>query len=62
MTDIFGVVAATLIAWLLLADFPAGTDPKAGVYVALAGALLVATGAGDFRVRSLFPRMPTAGG
>lgn len=58
MTDIFGVVAAILIAWLLLADFPSGADPKAGVYAALTGALLVATGAGDFRVRSLFPRMP----
>lgn len=31
-----------------------------GLYLALVGATAVATGAGDFRVRSLFPRMPNA--
>jgi hypothetical protein len=58
MTDIFGVVSAVLVAWLLLFDLPHGADAKAGLYVALAGALAVATGAGDFRVRALFPRIP----
>jgi hypothetical protein len=60
MTDIFGVIAATLIAWLILFDFPSGANREVGVYVALVGAVAVATGAGDFRVRSLFPRMPGA--
>lgn len=60
MTDIFGVVAATLIAWLLVVDFPSEASREAGVYLALVGAAAVATGAGDFRVRSLFPRMPSA--
>jgi hypothetical protein len=60
MTDIFGVVAGILIAWLILVDFPSGTSQKVGVYLALAGAIAVATGAGDFRIRSLFPRMPNA--
>jgi hypothetical protein len=58
MTDIFGVMAATLIAWLLLFDFPSGADREVGVYLALVGAVAVATGAGDFRIKSLFPRIP----
>jgi hypothetical protein len=58
MTDIFGVMAATLIAWLILFDFPSGADREVGVYLALVGAAAVATGAGDFRVRSLFPSIP----
>jgi hypothetical protein len=60
MTDIFGVMAGTLIAWLLLFDFPSGADPEVGVYLALIGAAAVATGAGDFRVKALFPRIPGA--
>jgi hypothetical protein len=61
MTDIFGVILATLIAWLLLVDFPSGASRQVGVYLALAGAAAVATGAGDFRITSLFPRMPRSG-
>ena len=60
MTDIFGVIATVLIAWLALFDFPSGATREVGLYLALLGALLVATGAGDFRVKSVFPRMPTA--
>jgi uncharacterized membrane protein len=55
MTDIFGVVLGVLMAWLILFDFPAAASPEVGVYLALAGAVVVATGAGDFRVTSLFP-------
>ena len=61
MTDIFGVVAATLIAWFVLADFPSGVTREVGVYLALGGAVAVAIGAGDFRVRSLFPELPASG-
>jgi hypothetical protein len=57
MTDIFGVVLTVLVVWFL-ADFPAGADPRIGAYLALAGAAVVATGAGDFRVTSVFPRVP----
>ena len=57
MTDIFGVVLGVLIAWLIAFDFPAGSSREVGVYLALAGAVAVATGAGDFRVTSLFPRL-----
>jgi hypothetical protein len=60
MTDIFGVIAGILIAWLILFDFPSGANQEVGLYLALVGAAAVATGAGDFRVRSLFPRMPSA--
>ncbi len=60
MTDIFGVVAAILIAWLIVFDFPSAANREVGLYLALVGATAVATGAGDFRVRSVFPRMPDA--
>lgn len=59
MTDIFGVLATTLIVWLLF-DFPAGAEQEVGVYLALLGALTIATGTGDFKVKSLFPRVPAA--
>src|SRR3954454_12263247 len=58
MTDIFGVVLTILIVWLIAFDFPSGAGRELGVYVALAGAAVVATGAGDFRVTSLFPPVP----
>ncbi len=57
MTDIFGVMASILLVWFLF-DVPDGVSREAGVYVALLGATLIATGAGDFRVRSIFPRVP----
>jgi len=55
MTDIFGVILGILIAWLILFDFPSGASREVGVYLALAGAAAVATGAGDFRITSWFP-------
>ena len=58
MTDIFGVILGILIAWLILFDFPSGASREVGVYLALAGAAAVATGAGDFRVTSWFPPLP----
>jgi hypothetical protein len=57
-TDILGVVAAVLLGWLLVFDFPSGTSPQLGVYVALIADIAVACGAGDFRVRTFFPRIP----
>jgi hypothetical protein len=57
MTDIFGVMASILLVWFIF-DTPSGAGAEAGVYLALLGATLVATGAGDFRVRSIFPRVP----
>jgi hypothetical protein len=56
--DIVAVIAATLVGWLVLFDWPSGASREAGVYLALVGAAVIATGAGDFRVRSVFPKLP----
>jgi hypothetical protein len=55
MTDIFGVMAGVLLAWLLVFDWPAGAGREAGSYLALIAAATIATGAGDFKVQSMFP-------
>jgi hypothetical protein len=55
MTDILGVVSTVLLAWLIWFDFPSGADPDLGVYLALVAALVLATGAGDFKIKSVFP-------
>ena len=60
MTDIFGVVLMILITWFVF-DFPSGADREVGVYLALAAAAAIATGAGDFRVTSLFPATTQSG-
>ena len=56
--DILGVVATIVLGWLILFDFPSGAGREAGVYLALVAGFAISCGAGDFRVRSLFPRMP----
>jgi hypothetical protein len=56
--DIVNVIAAILLIWLIAFDWPSGASHQAGVYVALAAAVAIATGAGDFRVRSFFPTIP----
>jgi quinol-cytochrome oxidoreductase complex cytochrome b subunit len=61
-TDILGLVAAIVLGWLILFDFPSGASRAVGVYLALVGGLAITCGAGDFRVTSLFPRIPTADG
>jgi hypothetical protein len=58
LTDMLGVVATILLLWLILADWPSGVSRQVGVYLALAAAAVIATGAGDFRVTSLFPKLP----
>jgi hypothetical protein len=57
-TDILGLTAAIILGWLILFDFPSGAGREAGVYLALIAATAIASGAGDFRVRSFFPTMP----
>jgi hypothetical protein len=56
--DILAVAAAVLLGWLLAFDFPPAASPQAGVYVALIAAVAVASGAGDFRIKTFFPSMP----
>jgi len=55
--DILAVVATTLLVWLIAFDFPSGAGQGSGVYVALVASVAIASGAGDFRVRELFPGM-----
>jgi hypothetical protein len=57
-TDILAVAAAIFLGCLLGFDFPPATSPQSGVYVALLAALVVACGAGDFRIKAFFPSMP----
>ena len=57
--DMLGVVSAIVVGWWLLFDVPSAASAQAGSYLALVAALAVASGAGDFRVRSLFPPMET---
>ncbi len=55
--DILAVVAAILLVWLIAFYFPSGASQGLGVYMALIASLAIASGAGDFRVREIFPRM-----
>jgi hypothetical protein len=57
-TDIVSLVAAILLAWLILFDWPSGASREVGVFVALVAAVAITTGTGDFRVTSLFPTIP----
>jgi hypothetical protein len=57
-TDILAVAAAIFLGWLLAFDFPPAASAQPGVYVALIAAVAVASGAGDFRIKALFPSMP----
>ena len=56
--DLLGVLAAVLIGWLIAFDLPSGASAQAGAYLGLIAGISIACGAGDFRVTSLFPRMP----
>ena len=57
-TDIIALIAGILLAWLIVFDWPSGSTRQAGVYLALVAAAAITTGAGDFRVTSLFPSIP----
>jgi hypothetical protein len=58
-TDLLGVVATVLIAWLIIFDFPAGASREVGVFLALIAAAAVAGGVGQYRMPrgGWFPRM-----
>ncbi|MET0305393.1 MAG: hypothetical protein ABW196_04085 [Solirubrobacterales bacterium] len=58
--DLLGVVATTAVAWLVLFAFPSGASREIGAYLALAAAIAIAGGAGDYstlRGAPLFPRI-----
>jgi hypothetical protein len=56
--DMLAVAASIALGWMLLFDVPGGASPRLGAYVALVAAIAVACGAGDFKVTSLFPKLP----
>lgn len=49
-TDLLGVVATLLLAWLLVFDFPVNADPEIGAFLALIAAVAIMGGAGDYSV------------
>jgi hypothetical protein len=55
-TDLLGVVATVLLAWLILFDFPANADAEIGAYLALIAAIAIMGGAGDYSVLRRGPR------
>ena len=58
--DVLAVIATTLLAWLVVFDFPSGADREIGAYLALLAAAVTAGGAGDYstlRGAPLFPRL-----
>lgn len=56
--DIVNVVATLLLVWLIAFDWPSGASRELGVYLALVSSAAIATGAGDFKIKSLFPKLP----
>lgn len=61
-TDMLGVLSTVLLVWLVIFDFPAGADREIGVFLALAAAIAVAGGSGDYRVLRGAPVFPRLGG
>lgn len=58
--DLLGLVATVLLAWLILFDFPSGASSEIGVFLALAAAIAITGGVGDYstlRGAPLFPRI-----
>lgn len=58
VTDMLAVAASIVLAWLILFDFPAGAERGVGLYLALVATVTIACGAGDFKVKSVFPALP----
>jgi hypothetical protein len=60
--DLLGLVAAILLTWLILFDFPSGAEREIGVFLALAAAIAISAGSGDYsplRGAPWFPRAET---
>jgi hypothetical protein len=56
--DLLGVVATLLLVWLVVFDFPAGAGREIGAYVALASAVAIMCGAGDYGTLRGEPAFP----
>jgi xanthine/uracil permease len=58
--DLLGLVATIILAWLTFFDFPSGASRQVGVFLALAAAIAIAAGVGDYstlRGAPWFPRI-----
>lgn len=60
--DIIGLVTAIVVGWWILFDVPTGASSEVGSYLALIAGIVIASGAGDFRVSSLFPPVESGSG
>jgi hypothetical protein len=54
--DLLGVVSTILLTWAVAFDFPSGADREVGVFLALAAAIAIMGGAGDYSVLRRRPR------
>jgi hypothetical protein len=61
LADLLSLVAAVLLAWLLIFDFPSGVGRGAGSFVALVASLAIAGAVGDYRVFQGAPWFPRLG-
>jgi drug/metabolite transporter superfamily protein YnfA len=59
VTDLLGVVATMLLAWLVIFDFPEGASREIGVFLALISAIAIMGGAGDYRTLRGAPLFPS---
>lgn len=57
--DMLGVVATVLLVWLLVFDLPSGASAEIGLYLALAGAVAIMAGAGDYSMFRRSSREPS---
>lgn len=59
-TDLLGVVSTVLLIWVVAFDFPSDASPEVGAFIALASAIAIMGGAGDYstlRGAPAFPRI-----
>jgi hypothetical protein len=56
--DLLGLVATIALVWLILFDFPSGFSRGVGVFLALAAAVAITGGTGDYATLSGAPWFP----
>jgi xanthine/uracil permease len=62
--DLLGLAATVMLVWTILFDFPSGATRQVGAFLALAAALAITAGSGDYdtlRGAPWFPRIGPAG-
>lgn len=62
--DLLGLVATIALTWMVLVDFPSGSGRGPGIFLALAAALAITAGSGDYATLGgapWFPRLDDEG-